>query len=168
MKTKIFLLSLIVIISIQGVAQINNTAVDPKSNKEILIGYCNKEGFQKGDYGAHFNNYYKLYEPSKAAIKKLKRKLDNVEITIVLGTWCSDSKREVPRFYKVLDDAAYNDSLVKVIAVNRNKKAVFFDIDELDIQRVPTFIIYEDGEEIGRIIETPNKSLEKDLSKIVK
>jgi len=48
------------------------------------------------------------------------------------------------------------------------KKLVFFDIDNLDIKRVPTFIIYENGEEIGRIIETPKKSLEKDLEKIVK
>jgi len=157
-----------VISSLHGIAQINSTVDDPKSKNEILIGYCNIEGLQKGDYGTHFNNHYDIYEPSKASIKKLERKLDNVEITIVLGTWCSDSKREVPRFYKVLDDAGYNDSLVKVIAVNRDKKAVFFDIDKLDIQRVPTFIIYKNGEEIGRIIETPKKSLEKDLGKIVK
>jgi thiol-disulfide isomerase/thioredoxin len=168
MKIRIFLISLIVIVSLHGIAQINSTVDDPKSKNEILIGYCNIEGLQKGDYGTHFNNHYNVYEPSKASIKKLERKLDNVEITIVLGTWCSDSKREVPRFYKVLDDAGYNDSLVKVIAVTRDKKAVFFDIDNLDIKRVPTFIIYENGEEIGRIIETPKKSLEKDLEKIVK
>jgi len=95
MKIRIFLISLIVIVSLHGIAQINSTVDDPKIKKtKILIGYCNIEGLQKGDYGTHFNNHYNVYEPSKASIKKLERKLDNVEITIVLGTWCSDSKEK--------------------------------------------------------------------------
>jgi len=160
MKIRIFLISLIVIVSLHGIAQINSTVDDPKSKNEILIGYCNIEGLQKGDYGTHFNNHYNVYEPSKASIKKLERKLDNVELQLCLEHGVRIVKRS-SSFYKVLDDAGYNDSLVKVIAVTRDKKAVFFDIDNLDIKRVPTFIIYENGEEIGRIIETPKNHLKK-------
>jgi len=70
MKIRIFLISLIVIVSLHGIAQINSTVDDPKSKNEILIGYCNIEGLQKGDYGTHFNNHYNVYEPSKASNKK--------------------------------------------------------------------------------------------------
>ncbi len=85
-----------------------------------------------------------------------------------MGTWCSDSQREVPRFYKILTDAGYNDKRVKIIAVDKSKEAIVVDIKNLDIEKVPTFIIYKDDIEVGRIIETPKKSLEKDLWKIVK
>ena len=37
----------------------------------------------------------------------------------------------------------------------------------LGIQRVPTFIIYKNNIESGRIIETPKTSLEQDLVNIL-
>jgi len=37
----------------------------------------------------------------------------------------------------------------------------------LNILRVPTIIFYKNGREINRIIETPNKSLEADMLKIL-
>ena len=36
-----------------------------------------------------------------------------------------------------------------------------------DIKRVPTLVVLRDGEEIGRIVEYPVESLEKDLLKIL-
>ena len=38
---------------------------------------------------------------------------------------------------------------------------------DLDIELVPTFIFYRNGEELGRIVETPEDTLEKDLAEIV-
>ena len=101
-------------------------------------------------------------------ISKLQDKLNDYEITIVLGTWCSDSKVQVPHFYRVINDAGYNDKRVKVIAVDKMKEAVLVDISMMNIERVPTFIIYKDDKEVGRIIETPKKTLERDLWKIIK
>lgn len=169
MNIKTIIIALIVLSGLQTKAQpFNHFVIDSKTNTNILIDYCDIEGLQKDDYGTYFEKYYNDYKPSKSSLKKLKKKLDNFEITIVLGAWCSDSKREVPRFIKVLDDAGYDNNRVKIIAVDRNKKANLVDVSELDIQRVPIFIVYEDNKEVGRIIETPHKSLEKDLWKIIK
>ncbi len=72
------------------------------------------------------------------------------------------------RFFKVLNEAGYNDKRVKVIAVDKNKEAVVVNVKDMNIERVPTFIIYRGEKEIGRIVETPKKSLERDLWNIVK
>lgn len=48
------------------------------------------------------------------------------------------------------------------------KKAEGFDIDQFIIERVPTFIFYKNESEIGRIIETPVETLEKDILNILK
>ena len=37
----------------------------------------------------------------------------------------------------------------------------------MEIELVPTFILDYNGEEIGRIIESPEESLEKDLLRII-
>ncbi|MCU0370461.1 MAG: thioredoxin family protein [Bacteroidales bacterium] len=47
--------------------------------------------------------------------------------------------------------------------VNRDKEAGLVETINYNIQKVPTFIIYRKGREIGRIIETPYTTLEKDL-----
>lgn len=168
MRIKILVIAIIVLSGLQTMAQMNSMVVDPKTKTKMLMGYCNKKGLEKDIYGIYFKSQYDVYKPTKLYINKLQEIIDDVEITIVLGTWCSDSKREVPRFYKVLNEAGYNDRRVKIIAVDKNKEAIVVDISDMDIQKVPTFIIYRNDKEIGRIVETPKKSLERDLWKIVK
>jgi len=84
-----------------------------------------------------------------------------------MGTWCSDSRREVPRFYKILDSLNFPSAKVKLIMVDRKKEAAEVNIASLNIELVPTMIIYNDGLEIGRIVETPKETLEKDLAAIL-
>ncbi len=169
MNIKLVIVSLIILLGLKTTAQnINNTVVDPNSRVKMLVGYCDKKGLEKGNFGVTFKNEYGNYKPDEEYIKKLSPKLKDITITIVLATWCSDSKREVPRFYKVLNDAGYNENRISIIAVDRNKEAVGINTEELNIQKVPTFIIYKNKKEIGRIIETPKKTLEKSLWKIVK
>lgn len=150
-------------------AQAVNTKVkDPGLNmKEVLVGRCNRTGLKEGEFGAYFNSQYELYQPSKSQTEKLKDKINLVDITVVFATWCSDSKIQVPRFFKVLDAAGYNEKRMSLIGVMRDKNALTTDIGYLKIKLVPTFIVSQNGKELGRIIETPKKSLEKDLWKIV-
>lgn len=84
-----------------------------------------------------------------------------------MGSWCSDSQREVPRFYRIMDDAGITNDKIELISVNREKKVPGMDINNLRIERVPTFIIYDGIKELGRIIETPAETLEKDLLRIL-
>jgi thiol-disulfide isomerase/thioredoxin len=85
-----------------------------------------------------------------------------------MGTWCSDSRREVPRFLKLLDVLNFNSSAgLKIICVDDNKKGKGDEVDGLNIELVPTFILSQKGKEIGRIIESPKLTLEKDLLGII-
>jgi len=70
-------------------------------------------------------------------------------------------------FYKLMDKVEYDSSKITVYCVDRDKKTEKGETDNLNITLVPTFIIYRDGMEIGRIIETPKVSLEADLLEIL-
>ena len=84
-----------------------------------------------------------------------------------MGTWCGDSRREVPRFYKIIDNLNFDENKITVINVNRKMEAKGIDVQSLEISRIPTFIFCINNKELGRIIETPKKSLEKDLMGII-
>ena len=142
---------------------LNKKIIDPRLNKEILYGYCDRYGLEKGEFGKLFDEYYKIYEPDQAVLDSLKLKKEGVEILIILGTWCSDSQEQVPRFFKILDKIKFNKKSVQLICVSRDKEAGDVETVNYNIQKTPTFIVYRRGREIGRIVENPSTSLEKDL-----
>lgn len=143
--------------------ELNKKIIDPRLNKEILYGYCDRAGIEKGEFGKVFDEYYQIYEPDKAVLDQLKLKQEGVEILIILGTWCSDSQEQVPKFFKILDKIGFKRKHVQMICVSRDKEAGLIETVNYNIQKVPTFIVYRKGREIGRIIETPYITLEKDL-----
>ncbi|MFN3873521.1 MAG: thioredoxin family protein [Ignavibacterium sp.] len=166
---KNIILILISLISSNLLAQqFNNSTIDTVKNKKMLIGYCTREAFQDTAFKDWFDEHYNSYQPDYETIDQLEGKLDDVTITIVIGTWCSDSREQIPAFYKILDDLNYPSDKVTLICVDREKKGLSNEADDLNIELVPTIIFYRNGEEIGRIIETPQESLEKDLLGIVK
>jgi len=141
--------------------------VEPQRENKILIGSCTKTELLGPLFGSYFTPQYNSYQPNKNKIDLLKTKINKTQITIVFGSWCGDSRKQVGRFYKILDESGFHTSTLKIIAVNRSLSAGATDIKALNISRVPTFIIYYKGKEIGRIIESPKTSLENDLWKIV-
>ena len=84
-----------------------------------------------------------------------------------MGTWCGDSKRETPKFYKILEEANFNLKNLELVQYNRSKKLQIIFKKVLNIIKVPTFIFYKKGKEIGRYVEYARESLEKDMLKIV-
>jgi len=108
------------------------------------------------------------YQPDPAIMQELKETdIGNLTVTIVLGTWCPDSRREVPRFMKVLDLIGFPSAKVTFIGVDNSKQAPVGDYDKLEIERVPTFIFLRNKVEAGRIIENPVTSLEQDMLNIL-
>lgn len=143
----------------------NQRITDEKSGKEILIGTVTRDGLE--DFGDWFKEEYNNYQPDSSDIESLKTfKSDYPWIFIVLGTWCGDSHQQVPRFFRILDQLEYPTERIFMVALDRDKKAKDFCIGDYDIKLVPTFIVTNQGEETGRIIETPSETLERDLLNI--
>lgn len=153
------------IITCTGFSQ-NTSVIDEKSGKSILIGVCTKEAFADSTYSWWFESEYKNYTVDSIAFETDHKFPEDVRIIVVLGTWCSDSRREVPRFIKILEYLDAPCSTYTLISVDRKKHGIDAETDSLRIELVPTFIFYRNGIEIGRIVETPKESLEKDILKI--
>lgn len=143
------------------------TVIDEKSGKPVLVGVADRSAFQDTSYSKWYAPEYENYRVKTKDLDSLAGKIKDFQITIVMGTWCSDSHREIPRFYKILDTLKYPESSVKLILVDKNKKDLSGEVDSLNIELVPTIIFYKDGIEKGRISEAPQETLEKDTYNIV-
>lgn len=132
----------------------------------MLVGKIDRQQLEEGDYKKWFEPRYDAYKVDNEAVATIAELLDGVEVTIFMGTWCPDSHREVPNFYKVIDATEAAPS-VDLFAVTHAKTTPAGFEDGKNIQRVPTFIFTKDGKELGRIVEYPIESLEKDMIKIL-
>jgi len=79
------------------------TVVDEKKNQPMLIGVIDRSNLMDSSFIHWFNEEYEYYAVDTTLVKTFKDELENVKITIVMGTWCSDSRREVPHLLKIFD-----------------------------------------------------------------
>lgn len=167
---KIFFTGLFILFVLQGAfsQKMNKVVKDPMLHRDVLVGYCNRNGLEHGLFSQWFNSEYNNYRPDAKTVNEIAKKVNKTHITVVFGSWCGDSKMQTGRFYKILDEAGFQENNLKTIAVLRSIKAGDVDVSALNIQRVPTFIVYYQDKEIGRIVESPKVSLEADLEAILK
>ncbi len=142
------------------------------SKPVVLYGTVQQQDLQVSPFREWFQPNFESYRPADSMLKAIKQlPVKDITIEIFMGTWCGDSKREVPRFYKLLENISFPQQQVKLIALGAGdslvKQSPQHEEAGKGIFRVPTFIIYKKGKEINRINEYPAFSLEKDLYTIL-
>jgi hypothetical protein len=102
--------------------------------------------------------------PDPEACRALAAVEPGAEVTVFLGTWCGDSRREVPRLWKALDLAGPAVPFeIRYVGVDRKKQEPVGEVNGNGIRYVPTFIVHRNGREVGRIVEHSPGGVEKDL-----
>lgn len=167
MKTLILFFLFFLSSLLNSYSQTCKIEIDEKSGNSMLMGVCSREAFLSSEFAEWFLKEYSDYLPNQDILSSIPQNFSDYKILIVMGTWCGDSRREIPRFYKILDEIQLPDSNISLVAVNRKKQGLYNETEGLNVQLVPTIIFYKNGGEIGRIIETPNISLEKDFLNIL-
>ncbi|MBR9978970.1 MAG: thioredoxin family protein [Bacteroidetes bacterium] len=153
---RIFLITLLTLLSFSTVrAQDAQMLLGPLTVAELI------------ELPGWFGEDFMTYQPVRQYVERIPEFLEDVEIVCVLGTWCSDSRREVPRMIRILQSQNLPPEKMRMIGVDQRKRDPDGETAAFDIERVPTFIFLRDGVEIGRIVESPLASLEKDMLGII-
>ncbi|WP_072933760.1 thioredoxin family protein [Chishuiella changwenlii] len=139
-----------------------------KSGKKMLVGEFERKALEDVDFKKWYQEEYDTYEVEKPKLAGLKN-LQNYTLEVFIGTWCPDSRRELPRLYKILDDIKFPENKLTTFAVDRQKKSINGEEVGKNITHVPTIIVYDKNKkEVGRIVESPVSGyLEEDLAQIV-
>jgi len=133
---------------------------------EILVGKVSLA--QLSTYTSDwYSNEYDLYKTNQSLLTKIKPLLNNKKVTLIMGTWCEDSQREVPGMIKILTEAGYPTSSMDIIAVDEDKTTPGKLEKVFELFNVPSLIFSENGTEINRIVEFPINGLEQDILAIL-
>jgi hypothetical protein len=102
--------------------------------------------------------------PDPKAAQALAKVPAGASVTIFLGTWCGDSRRELSRFWRALDGVGGPVPFtISYVGVDYAKKEPAALVQPVDLRYVPTFIVRRDGREVGRIVESAPHGIERDL-----
>lgn len=141
---------------------------DSKTEQPMLIGLSQRSDYEKGEgFKEWFKEEYDHYHLDEKTLSIISESVDDFQIECFMGTWCKDSRREVPRMYKILDFLKYDERQLTMISVDRNRTSPGEEEKGKNIHHVPTIIFYKEGQEISRIIESPTGSLEADFVDIL-
>lgn len=169
MKYIFFMLVILCAVGIQA-QSFNQKQGDPQNTQ--LIGKINQDGLMAPPFDSWFIKNKNDYQPDPVRVKALSEQLHHYTITAFMGSWCGDSKREIPRLYKILEASGFDLNRLTMVAVDRErnsyKQSPGGEHEGKLIHRVPTIIISKNGEEQGRIVESTVVNLEDDLLQILK
>jgi tetratricopeptide (TPR) repeat protein len=150
-------------------SSLNKESTDANGNP-MLIGRCTEERLQQAPFNSWFVKNYNDYSVDTITAEKIKSELQQKKFKIFMGTWCGDSRREVPGMFKILNYCGVKSSQIELIMLNDfdsvYKQSPNHEERGMNIHRVPDFIVFDNKKEIGRIVESPIVSLEKDLDRI--
>ncbi len=149
---------LILVLTGAGLCGAHDTAID-------LLGPTTRDDILR--VRPEWRSVVDAYNPRGDIVERLRSLGTEVKVEIYLGTWCSDSEAHVSAFFKVLDLAENPLLQASYIGVPEDKSLRAPYCGDRGIEKLPTFIVSVGGREKGRIVETPQKSVEEDLLALI-
>jgi hypothetical protein len=139
---------------------------DEQSGQTMFVGRCTFDDLADEASFDWFTMSSDKYNPEPTITEELKKTLPSCQITIFMGTWCEDTHNLLPKLYKTML-LTHCFTNYKMYGVDRSKKSKDNEQEAFKVENVPTIIVSKNGEELGRIVETSNGSIEAHLFKIV-
>jgi hypothetical protein len=134
----------------------------------VLIGKITRPVLEQDTAAfAWFQKGYATYVPEAPALAALKPAAPDLRFVMFIGTWCSDSKAEVPKLFKFFDALAVPANHIEMYGVDHMKKTGSGEPEQYGVTKVPTVIVYSGTKEIGRIIEQPREGIEEDIRQML-
>ncbi|HYC28101.1 MAG TPA: hypothetical protein VEB42_04780, partial [Chitinophagaceae bacterium] len=80
----------------------------------MLLGKIDKHQLEQAPFSDWYKKEYAAYHPDTSTTDSLRSLVSSYRYEIFFGTWCGDSKREVPRLLKLLDELHIKPTLIAV------------------------------------------------------
>jgi hypothetical protein len=121
---------------------------------------------QLGERLPEWERAVRAHRPSAEVVESLST-APPARIEVLFATWCSDSYDHVPPLLSALRAAANPGLKVELIGLDRDKLEPEGRGLLRNVRRVPTVVVLRDGRELGRIVETPATTMERDVAQLL-
>lgn len=145
-----------------------NYKVLPDAQTKVLSGIINRQILVSDTSFKWWAESIRYGEADISAVAALKKNGAKCSFVVLCGTWCEDTQNLLPKFYRLMDAGNIPDSKITLIALDRNKTTIKNLHVKYQVKAVPTFIVFVDGKEVGRVLEHGKTGyMEKELGEII-
>ena len=107
------------------------------------------------------------YQPDSTMVHRLAAVTAEIEVIAFFGTWCSTCKHHLPALMETLDLAENPSFKITYVGLDEDALEPADWIERCGIHTTPSMVVIHAGEEIGRIENEPEVSVEADLVSIL-
>lgn len=150
-----------------GTESTYHIVVEPLGAK-IVIGKFSPSVLERDSSFLWYGQNYRAFSPDSSSVAFISMAAKDVHFVVFGGTWCGDTKRELPKFFKTVLLAHIPGANIDLYGVDRSKRSEDGLTEKYGISRVPTIILLSGGREIGRIVEYTTKGMEFDLANLLR
>ena len=142
--------------------------VIPDERAKVLKGIINRSILESDTSFKWFKENMKWGQADTSAIAAFRQHAHDFTMVVFGGTWCEDTQNLWPVFFRLVDHSNYPEKNITLIAVDRKKQTIRNLSQQFKITNVPTFIVLQNGKEIGRVTEYGKiNAIDKELGEIV-
>lgn len=135
------------------------------ANGKVLKGKIDMKTLANDSAFAWFYTGVNKYQPNDNMVNYIKANRDKFNVVAVIGTWNEQSRQLLPKLYKVMIMAGSPEEQVLIFGADEKLDAGA--PQDYKVKKVPTFIMFTEGKEIGRITGDVSESVESELSRIL-
>lgn len=152
---------------ISGCASSQFALEDAETKENMILGTCTWNEWKQ--HAAWVTYDTPDYTPDAEVLARLAPLMKPPDISLLIfgGSWCGDTKAEFPKYFKLLSALNFPHASLSLYGLSRKKKEQTGIAERYNIKRVPTLVVLKGGKEIGRIVEYPTESIEKELLNIL-
>jgi hypothetical protein len=142
-----------------------STVSQASNSKKVLKGRIEMKTLMNDSDFAWFYTGVNNYHPNENMLNYIKDNRGAFNVVAVAGTWDDQSRKLLPALYKIMILAGSPDE--QVLTYGADEKLQTGAPQDYKVKRLPTFILFRDGKEIGRISGDVGETLESDMAKIL-
>ncbi|TWW01775.1 thioredoxin family protein [Chitinophaga pinensis] len=141
------------------------TASRASNGKKVLKGKIDMQTLMNDSAFAWFYTGVNGYQPNDNMLNYIKDNRGKFNIVAVVGTWEDQSRQLLPALYKIMILGGSPDE--QVLTYGADEKMQTSAPQDYKIKKLPTFILFREGKEIGRLNGEVGESLESDMARIL-
>lgn len=162
MRLKSLLLGGCLLLSTLSWAQTTSTA---SNGKKVLKGKIDMKTLVNDSSAAWFYSGVNKYQPNDNMLNYVKDNRGKFNVVAVIGTWDDASRKALPALYKVIILGGSPDE--QILTFGADEKLQTDAPQDYKVKKLPAFIVFREGKEIGRINADSEDTIESALAKIL-
>ncbi|SHM58543.1 thioredoxin family protein [Chitinophaga sp. CF418] len=141
------------------------TASRASNGKKALKGKIEMKTLMNDSAFAWFYTGVNGYQPNDNMLNYIKDNRGKFNVVAVVGTWEDQSRQLLPALYKIMILGGSPEE--QVLTYGADEKLNSDAPQDYKVKQLPTFILFREGKEIGRVSGEVGESLESDMAKIL-